>query len=142
MSKFKTICSIALISSGFVLCPIEAVEEDISLNEKMAQRLEEMPPDKAAERIITINDKNGDGKLSADEVDTVFRLKRFRKVDLNGDGLLSKDELATSYKNAALARSQRVKENNNQAISARGKLRKGASTFFGGLIDELGEMGK
>lgn len=112
-------------------------EDEKSLNEKVETQIEDMPPQKAAERIITINDKNGDGKLSRDEVDSVFRVKRFSKVDTNADGLLSKEELTISYKNAALAKAQRPKEASDRPGH---KIKKGASKFFGGLFEEVGDI--
>jgi LysM repeat protein len=67
----------------------------------------ELTPNEQAQEIIKLNDKNNDSKLSVDEVDTSFRLRRFRKVDKNADGYLDEAELAESYSNAAKAKKER-----------------------------------
>lgn len=66
-----------------------------------------------ARQILKTNDLNKDQKLSTDEVDLVFRLRRFRKVDLNKDGFLDEAELTESYKNASLAQKQQQVQSNN-----------------------------
>jgi LysM repeat protein len=63
--------------------------------------------------ILKSNDLNRDGRLSGDEVDFSFRLRRFRKVDLNGDGYLDKFELTKSYEQAYLAK-QQYQQNNTE----------------------------
>jgi LysM repeat protein len=66
--------------------------------------------DSEASSIIQSIDANKDGKLASNEVDTMFRFKRFKRVDINGDGLLDVAELKNSCLNAAKAGEQRAKQ--------------------------------
>ncbi len=61
-----------------------------------------------AQELLRTNDLNKDGKLSPDEVDWRYRIRRFKTVDSNADGYLDQTELTTSFKNAELARQQRI----------------------------------
>ncbi|MDJ0626389.1 MAG: hypothetical protein QNJ31_08515 [Candidatus Caenarcaniphilales bacterium] len=94
----------------------------------------------SAKDIIKSNDLDGDGKLSKDEVDPIFRIKRFDKVDNNPkDNLLSQEELTVSYKNAALAKAQRSKKPKSTGLK---KVKKSVENFVGGIANEINEVGK
>jgi LysM repeat protein len=63
--------------------------------------------DKFVDGLLVTNDADKDGKLSTTEVDTMFRLRRFKKVDTNNDGFLDRQELKASFINSAKAKAQR-----------------------------------
>lgn len=88
----------------------------------------QLSPSQSASRIIGLNDQNTDGKLSPSEVDKIFLLRRFTKVDSNNDGLLDKSELEVSY-----AQSAEMRKNAPPRTRA-GNM---ARTFFGGLGREI-----
>ncbi|MDJ0625399.1 MAG: hypothetical protein QNJ31_03425 [Candidatus Caenarcaniphilales bacterium] len=69
-------------------------------SEKEVSEFDSLSPEEKTERILKANDSNDDEKLSKKEVDFVFRVKRFNKVDKNNDGYLDREELIESYEKA------------------------------------------
>ncbi len=73
----------------------------------------ETTPQEQAQEILRSNDLDKDGKLSMNEVDLSFKLRRFKKVDLNADRFLDEAELTQSYQNSALAKRQQPPQSDN-----------------------------
>lgn len=64
-----------------------------------------------ANTLLKTLDANKDNKLSPNEVNLSFRLRRFQYVDKNQDGYLDQAELTDSYQKSALAQAQKSSEN-------------------------------
>ena len=64
-----------------------------------------------ANTLLKTLDANKDNKLSPNEVNLSFRLRRFQYVDKNQDGYLDQTELTDSYQKSALAQAQKSSEN-------------------------------
>ncbi len=90
----KLILSLALIS---VLPFFSAMSKE----KEVQQSMSDLPPEQAAQELIKSNDFNKDGKLSTKEVNTSFRIRRFKSVDKNKDSFLDLEELTESYKRSS-----------------------------------------
>ncbi len=64
-----------------------------------------------ANALLKTLDGNKDNKLSPNEVNLSFRLRRFQYVDKNQDGYLDEIELTDSYRKSALYQAQKNSQN-------------------------------
>jgi Ca2+-binding EF-hand superfamily protein len=69
-----------------------------------------LSPSEAAQNLIKVNDANKDGKLSKNEVNLSFRVKRFNTVDKNKDGFLDEAELENSYSKSAQVQEKKASD--------------------------------
>ncbi len=103
--KFKSHIKVFILC--FSLCSfnalIQANEVDNSVNSNEYTE--------KANALLKTLDANKDNKLSPNEVNLSFRLRRFQYVDKNQDGYLDQAELTDSYQKSALAQAQRNSEN-------------------------------
>jgi Ca2+-binding EF-hand superfamily protein len=100
----KLILSLALISVlpfSSAMSKEKEVQQSMSKEKEVQQSMSDLPPEQAAQELMKSNDFNKDGKLSTKEVNTSFRIRRFKSVDKNKDSFLDLEELTESYKRSS-----------------------------------------